>query len=136
MRKHEKGMTIAARMKLDVPVVESRDILLYRVLFRDQSAIVDLVHSALDPLRRARGGARPLLDTLEAYFDCGSVATAAAARLHLSVRAVTYRLHRVKTLTGYNPVDATHRLTLQTAVLGAKLLRWPENELPTKTSAG
>jgi sugar diacid utilization regulator len=131
-----EGLTIAARMKLDVPVVESRDILLYRVLFRDQSAIVDLVHSALEPLRGARGGARPLLDTLEAYFECGSVATAAAARLHLSVRAVTYRLHRVRTLTGYNPSDSTHRLTLQTAVLGAKLLGWPDNELPTQTSAG
>jgi hypothetical protein len=126
-----EGLTTATRMQLDSPVVESRDILLYRVLFRDQPAMVDLVHSTLEPLRQARGGARPLLDTLEAYFDCGSVATAAAARLHLSVRAVTYRLDRVRTLTGYDPVDPTPRLTLQTAVLGAKLLGWPENELPT-----
>jgi len=126
-----EGLTTAARMQLDSPVVESRDILLYRVLFRDQPAMVDLVQSTLDPLRQARGGARPLLDTLEAYFDRGSVATAAAARLHLSVRAVTYRLDRVRTLTGYDPVDPTHRLTLQTAVLGAKLLGWPEHELPT-----
>jgi sugar diacid utilization regulator len=128
-----EGLTTASRMQLDSPVVESRDITLYRVLFRDQPAIVDLVHSTLDPLRQARGGARPLLDTLEAYFDSGSVATAAAARLHLSVRAVTYRLDRVRKLTGYDPVDPKHRLTLQTAVLGAKLLGWPQNELPTNT---
>jgi sugar diacid utilization regulator len=130
-----EGLTTATRMQLDSPVVESRDILLYRVLFRDQPAIVDLVQSVLDPLRDARGGARPLLDTLEAYFNSGSVATAAATRLHLSVRAVTYRLDRVRMLTGYDPGDPTHRLTLQTAVLGAKLLGWPDNELPTDTSA-
>jgi sugar diacid utilization regulator len=128
-----EGLATAMRMKLDSPVVESRDILLYRVLFRDQPAIVDLVHAALDPLRNARGGAQPLLDTLEAYFDRGSVATAAANQLHLSVRAVTYRLDRVKKLTGYDPADPKHRLTLQTAVLGAKLLGWPENELHAQT---
>jgi DNA-binding PucR family transcriptional regulator len=117
-------------MRLDNPVVESRDLLIYRVLFRDQPAMVDLVHSVLGPLRQARGGAEPLLQTLEAYFERGGVATAAAAQLHLSVRAVTYRLDRVKSLTGYNPGDPAHRHTLQTAVLGAKLLGWPANELP------
>jgi DNA-binding PucR family transcriptional regulator len=63
-------------------VVEGEDLLIYRVLFRDQQAIVDLVASVLGPLTEARGGARPLLDTLEAYFDTGGVATAAAVRLH------------------------------------------------------
>lgn len=123
------------RMQLDSPVVESRDILLYRVLFRDQPAIVDLVHSALDPLRQACGGARPLLDTLEAYFDSESLATAAAARLHLSVRAVTYRLDRVKTLTGYDPVDPTHRLTLQTAVLGRNFSDGPITSSPSRNGS-
>jgi DNA-binding PucR family transcriptional regulator len=55
------------------------------------------------------------------------VATEAAARLHLSVRAVTYRLARVRALTGYNPLDPKDRFTVHTAVLGAKLLGWPEN---------
>jgi sugar diacid utilization regulator len=130
-----EGLTTAVRMQLNSPVVEARDLLLYRVLFRDQSAIVDLVHSLLNPLRQARGGARPLMDTLEAYFECGCVATVTAARLHLSVRAVTYRLDRVKTLTGHNPVDPKQRFALQTAVLGAKLLGWPEQVLPSSASA-
>jgi sugar diacid utilization regulator len=129
-----EGLTTAVRMQLNSPVVEARDLLLYRVLFRDQSAIVDLVHSLLNPLRQARGGARPLMDTLEAYFECGCVATVTAARLHLSVRAVTYRLDRVKTLTGHNPVDPKQRFALQTAVLGAKLLGWPEQVLPSSSS--
>ncbi len=124
------GLTMAARMHLDRPIVESRDLLTYRVLARDQPALVDLVYSVLHPLRQARGGAGPLVDTLAAYFDSGCVATTAAARLHLSVRAVTYRLDRVKSLTGFDPLDPAHRYTLHTAVLGAKLLDWPEQRLP------
>lgn len=124
-----EGLTTSARLRLDSPVVEAKDLLIYRVLFRDQPAIVDLVHSVLDPLRQARGGARPLLDTLEAYFDRGGVATAAAAQLHLSVRAVTYRLDRVRSLTGYDPTDPGARFTLHAAVLGARLLGWPEHDL-------
>jgi sugar diacid utilization regulator len=125
-----EGLMMATRMQLDRPIVETQDILTYRVLSRDQTALVDLVHSVLNPLHQARGGAQPLLDTLAAYFDCGCVATTTAATLHLSVRAVTYRLDRVKTLTGFDALDPAHRFTLQAAVLGAKLLGWPERPLP------
>ncbi len=125
-----EGLTMATRMSLDTPIVETRDLLIYRVLARDQTALVDLVDSVLNPLRQARGGAGPLLETLISYFECGCVATAAAARLHLSVRAVTYRLDRIKSLTGFDPADPAHRFTLHAAVLGAKLLDWPEHPLP------
>ncbi|MGH8823239.1 MAG: PucR family transcriptional regulator [Jiangellaceae bacterium] len=125
-----EGLIMATRMHLDRHVIDAGDLLIYRVLLRDQPAIVDLVHAVLSPLTQARGGARPLLDTLDAYFDTGAVATKAAARLHLSVRAVTYRLNRVKTLTGYNPVEPAHQFTVHAAVLGAQLLGWPEHELP------
>jgi sugar diacid utilization regulator len=125
-----EGLNTATRMQLKSPVVEGQDLLIYRVLFRDQPAIIDLVHSVLGPLREARGGARPLLDTLEAYFECGGVNTATALRLHLSVRAVTYRLDRVRALTAHDPVEPSHRFILHAAVLGAKLLGWPEHELP------
>ena len=86
---------------------------------------------AFSPLTAARGGAGPLLDTLDAYFATGAVATEAAKRLHVSVRTVTYRLARVRTMTGYDPADPTHRFTLQAAVLGAKVLDWPLQPLPT-----
>jgi sugar diacid utilization regulator len=121
-----EGLTMAARIHLDSDVVRAEDLLIYRVLLRDQQAIVELVQTVLSPLEQARGGARPLLDTLDAYFTTGAVATEAAARLHLSVRAVTYRLARVRALTGYNPLDPKDRFTVHTAVLGAKLLGWPE----------
>ncbi|WP_245582149.1 PucR family transcriptional regulator [Nocardioides halotolerans] len=130
-----EGLAMASRMNLDRPIVEMRDVLTYRVLARDQPALVDLVHSVLCPLDQARGGAGPLVETLQTYFECGCVATAAASKLHLSVRAVTYRLDRVKSLTGFDPLDPAHRFTLQAAALGAKLLGWPQRPLPHPESA-
>jgi sugar diacid utilization regulator len=126
-----EALTMAWRLHVHNPVVTAQDLLVYRVLLRDQPAIVDLVHSVLSPLTDARGGAQPLLDTLEAYFDTGTVATESAKRLHVSVRTVTYRLDRIKALTGYDTADPAHRFTLQAAVLGAKALNWPEQQLPS-----
>ena len=39
-------------------------------------------------------------------------------------------MDRIKALTGYNPADPAHRFTLQAAVLGAKVLDWPEQQTP------
>ena len=103
------------------------------MLLRDQPAIVDLVQSVLGQLVHARGGAEPLLATLDAYFATGGVTTETARRLHLSVRAVTYRLDRIKTLTGYDPTDPAQRFTIHTAVLGAKLLGWPKQPTPDRS---
>ena len=130
-----EGLAMATRMNLERPIVEMRDVLTYRVLARDQPALVDLVHSVLNPLGQARGGAGPLVETLQTYFECGCVATATASKLHLSVRAVTYRLERVNALTGFDPLDPGHRFTLQAAALGAKLLGWPERPLPHQDSS-
>ncbi|MBG0564786.1 PucR family transcriptional regulator [Actinoplanes aureus] len=126
-----EALTMAARLKLDGPVVGAHDLLVYRVLLRDQPAIVDLVSAVLTPLALARGGAQPLLDTLDAYFRTGAVATETAKLLHVSVRTVTYRLARARTLTGYDPADPEHRFTLQAAVRGAKMLNWPTEALPS-----
>jgi DNA-binding PucR family transcriptional regulator len=105
----------------------------FQVLFRDRAAITDLVHTVLTPLNNTRGGAQPLLDTLAAYFAANEVAAAAARQLFLSVRAFTYRLDRIKQLTGYDPRDPTQRFTLEAAVLGARLLNWPSHPLPPRT---
>jgi sugar diacid utilization regulator len=125
-----EALTMAGRLHVDTPVINAHDLLVYRVVLRDQPAIVDLVHAVLSPLAQARGGAGPLLATLQAYFDTGGVATESAKRLHLSVRTVTYRLERIKALTGYSPADPKHRFTLQAAVLGAQALNWPQEPLP------
>ncbi|WP_163016004.1 helix-turn-helix domain-containing protein, partial [Streptomyces sp. Tu 4128] len=52
-----------------------------------------------------------------------------ARRLSLSVRALTYRLERVHTLTGVDPTEPEQRYMLQTAVIGARLLDWPSRAL-------
>ncbi|CAM5356324.1 PucR family transcriptional regulator [Streptomyces chartreusis] len=123
------ALDVAQRMGFDDPLLRAADLLVFPVLARDRQALVDLVRSTLSPLEQARGGAQPLLDTLTAYFDTGCVAAETARRLALSVRALTYRLDRIHTLTGTNPADPAHRYTLQTAVIGARLLDWPGRPL-------
>lgn len=122
------ALDLAERLEMDDPVLRAADLLVYPVLTRDRQAMADLVQSALGPLREARGGAQPLMDTLTAYFDSGCVAAEAARRMALSVRALTYRLERIHRLTGADPADPVHRYMLQTAVIGARLLDWPDDD--------
>jgi sugar diacid utilization regulator len=119
------ALDVAQRLGLPDPVVDAADLLVYQVLLRDRAAITDLVGAMLTPLAGARGGAQPLLATLQEYYACGGVAVEAARRLHLSVRAVTYRLARVKALTGHDPADPAQGLALRVAVIGARMLDWP-----------
>ncbi|MFS4093393.1 PucR family transcriptional regulator [Streptomyces sp. AF1A] len=123
------ALEMADRLELEGPVLRAADLLVYPVLARDRQAMADLVRHTLGPLTSARGGAGPLLETLTAYFDAGCVAAEAARRLSLSVRALTYRLDRIHHLTGANPADPAHRYMLQTAVIGARLLDWPNRPL-------
>ncbi|MEU8677535.1 helix-turn-helix domain-containing protein [Streptomyces sp. NPDC048560] len=123
------ALDLARRMGLDEPVLYASDLLVYPVLTRDREAMADLVRSELGPLRKARGGAEPLLKTLTVYFEAGCVSAETARRLDLSVRALTYRLERIRELTGSDPSDPMHRYALQTAVIGARLLDWPAKEL-------
>jgi sugar diacid utilization regulator len=125
-----EALLFARRLHLEDDVVQARDLLVFRVLGRDQAALVDLVHTLLEPLTRSRGGAEPLLKTLETYFATGAVATETARRLHMSVRTVTYRLAKVKTLTGTDPANPAQSLALHMAVVGARLLDWPAPDRP------
>jgi sugar diacid utilization regulator len=123
------ALDAAQRLGLADDVVSAADLLIYQVLVRDRAAITDLVQTLLTPLARARGGAAPLLATLDAYYARGGVAAAAARDLHLSVRTVTYRLARVKELTGRDPARPADALALQVAVIGARMLDWPATSL-------
>ncbi|MFJ3881446.1 PucR family transcriptional regulator [Streptomyces sp. NPDC090077] len=127
------ALGVADRLGLGGPLLRAADLLVFPVLTRDRAAMAELVLTALGPLRAGRGGAAPLLDTLGAYFDSGCVAAEAARRLNLSVRALTYRLERIHRLTGTDPGDPVQRYTLQTAVIGARLLDWPARPLPPLT---
>jgi hypothetical protein len=123
------ALEIADRLGLAQTVVDAAELTVYRVLLQDRPAVHDLIRGTLTPLTGARGGARALLETLEVYYATGCVATETAARLHLSVRTVTYRLARVAELVGRDPADPTQRFTMQAAVTAAKLLDWPATPL-------
>ncbi|MEV3993653.1 helix-turn-helix domain-containing protein [Streptomyces sp. NPDC049837] len=123
------NLGLAAQLGLRTPVVGASDLLVFQVLGRDRAAITDLVATVLGALEHTRRNPQPLLETLTTYFDSGCVNTSTARRLGLSVRAVTYRLARIRQLTGYDPTDPDQRYTLQTAVLGARLLGWPSQPL-------
>ena len=132
MRSYDEAadaLDAAQRVGLADDVVKAADLLIYQVLLRDRAAITDLVQTLLTPLARARGGAAPLLATLDAYYARGGVAVAAARDLHLSVRTVTYRLARVRELTGRDPSQPADALALQVAVIGARMLDWPATRL-------
>ena len=128
-----EALQLAVRLHLDADVVDGRALLVYRVLGRDQAAIVDLVRDVLEPLHQIRGGPEVLLTTLQEYFNAGEVATETAKRLHVSVRTVTYRLAKITHLTGYSPAQPDQRFALHAAVLGARLLDWPRLSLPPRT---
>ncbi|WP_410645295.1 PucR family transcriptional regulator [Amycolatopsis sp. lyj-346] len=132
LRSYEEArsaLELAGALGLTTSVLKADDLLVYQVLFRDRAAIIELVDTVLGPLEDARGGARPLLDTLSAYFATGGITAETARALFLSVRAVTYRLDRVKQRTGYDPRDPAERFTLEASVLGARLLDWPARPL-------
>jgi sugar diacid utilization regulator len=128
-----EAMELARRLDLPDQVVYAGDLLVYRVLVRDEAAMSDLVQATLGPLVAARGGPEALLSTLHEYFRSGCSTAETARRLHLSERAVTYRLQRVREFTGLAAGDPEHRLTLHVAVTGARLLNWPQRPLSAAT---
>lgn len=123
------ALDVADRLRLHPPVLRAEELLVFPVLMRDRAAMADLVRTVLGPLEQARGGAGPLLETISAHAEAGHVNAEAARRLGLGVRTFTYRLERIKVLSGYDPGDALHRYTLETAAMGARLLGWPDQPL-------
>lgn len=123
------ALELGDRLELRQPVLHAADLLVFSVLLRDRAAMADLVTTVLGPLLDARGGPEPLLRTLTVFFETQGNVTATARRLSVSARAVTYRLERVQRLTGYSATDPSQRFTLEAAVLGAKLMNWPDRPL-------
>jgi len=127
LRSYEEArdaLGLAERLGLAAPLARAVDLLVYQVLLRDRAAMDDLIETVLGPLDAARGGVRPLLETLWAYAEHGGNTAATARALHLAVRTVTYRLDRIAALTGYNPARPEDRYVLETAAIGARLLDW------------
>jgi len=117
-----EALEVAERLELPDPIARFSELLPYRLLALDPTTAADTVETVLGPLRGARGCAEPLIETLEAFFSETGNISATARRLHLSPRAVTYRLERVEQLTRHSPVDPEGRFILELALRCRRLL--------------
>lgn len=115
-------LELARRLGLSDPLVRFQSLLPYRILALDPITVAEMVRAVLGPLEGARGGAEPLIDTLEAYFAESGNASATARRVHLSPRAVVYRLERIALLTGHAADDPEGRFVLELAVRARRML--------------
>ncbi|MGW0707238.1 PucR family transcriptional regulator [Streptomyces sp. NPDC002643] len=125
-----EALDVARRTGIDSLGPRDSGLLIHRVLHRDRMAMAELIRTVLVPLTEAHHGPGPMLDTLEAYFTAGGMITRAARALHLSVRAVTYRLVKIKNLTQHDINVPEQRFALEAALRGARILDWPRRPLP------
>ena len=115
-------LELARRLGLTDPLVRFKSLLPYRILGLDPITMAEMVQGVLGPLQAARGGAEPLIETLEAYFASSGNGSATARRLHLSPRAVVYRLQRIAQLTGHAADEPEGRFVLELAVRARRML--------------
>ncbi len=116
------SLDLARRLGWTDRVVRYEALLPYRLLTLDPTTAVEMVEEILGPLQRARGGIEPMVETLEGYFAESGNVSATGRRIHLSARAVVYRLERIAQLTGYSPQDPEARFVLEVAVRARRLL--------------
>jgi hypothetical protein len=116
-----RTVELAQRLGLPEGEVDVTALAGVQLLERDPQTLRDLTGHIRSRLDTARGGAQPLFHTLEAYFDTGANTTETARRLHLSPRAVTYRLATIERVTGLDPRRFPDRFTLQVAAIGVRL---------------
>jgi sugar diacid utilization regulator len=121
-RQATETLVMAERLTPDRRLCRYEELLPYHLLGRDRLALKEMVDAVLGGLNEARGGAGPLIETLEAYFAANGNTTETARRIFLSPRAVTYRLETIATRTGRNPHDPDGRFELELAVRGLRLL--------------
>jgi PucR C-terminal helix-turn-helix domain/GGDEF-like domain len=120
------SLQVAERLELAESISRADDLLIFLSMFRNRVLIDDLVRSVLLPLDGMRGGAADYLETLRAHFDNHGVATATARALHLSVRGLTYRLQRIRAVLSHDLDDPQQRLTVELALVAARLMDWPQ----------
>ena len=106
------GMNAVAGWRGAPRPVLARELLPERALMGDASAIVALHTDVMGPL----AGAGPtLIETLDAYLDCGGAIEACARKLFVHPNTVRYRLKRVTDFTGRDPTDPRDAYVLRVA---------------------
>lgn len=128
-----QSLDLEARLGRGPAVARFENLLPYRVLVADQGLLAAMVEAVLGPLDAARGGGQPLIDTIEAYIAASGNTSACARALHLSARAVTYRLERIEDLTGYSLSTPEDRFILELAIRARPLT---DASHPNRSSRG
>jgi DNA-binding PucR family transcriptional regulator len=92
--------------------VQARELLPERALMGDASAIVALHTDVMGPLADA---GPTLIETLDAYLDCGGAIEACARKLFVHPNTVRYRLKRITDFTGRDPTQPRDAYVLRVA---------------------
>ncbi|MFY2861753.1 PucR family transcriptional regulator [Mycobacterium sp. THU-M104] len=98
--------------------VQARELLPERALMGDASAIVALHTDVMRPLADA---GPTLIETLEAYLDCGGAIEACARKLFVHPNTVRYRLKRITDFTGRDPTQPRDAYVLRVAATVGQL---------------
>ena len=98
--------------------VLARELLPERALMGDASAIVALHTDVMRPLADA---GPTLIETLEAYLDCGGAIEACARKLFVHPNTVRYRLKRITDFTGRDPTQPRDAYVLRVAATVGQL---------------
>jgi DNA-binding PucR family transcriptional regulator len=98
--------------------VLARELLPERALMGDASAIVALHTDVMRPLADA---GPTLVETLEAYLDCGGAIEACARKLFVHPNTVRYRLKRITDFTGRDPTQPRDAYVLRVAATVGQL---------------
>lgn len=98
--------------------VQARELLPERALMGDASAIVALHTDVMLPLADA---GPTLIETLDAYLDCGGAIEACARKLFVHPNTVRYRLKRITDFTGHDPTLPRDAYVLRVAATVGKL---------------
>jgi DNA-binding PucR family transcriptional regulator len=98
--------------------VLARELLPERALMGDASAIVALHTDVMGPLSDA---GPTLIETLDAYLDCGGAIEACARKLFVHPNTVRYRLKRITDFTGRDPTQPRDAYVLRVAATVGQL---------------
>jgi len=112
------GMDAVAGWRGAPRPVQARELLPERALMGDASAIVALHTDVMEPLADA---GPTLIETLDAYLDCGGAIEACARKLFVHPNTVRYRLKRITDFTGRDPTQPRDAYVLRVAATVGQL---------------
>ncbi|ABL03867.1 PucR family transcriptional regulator [Mycobacterium ulcerans] len=112
------GMNAVAGWRGASRPVLARELLPERALMGDASAIVALHTDVMRPLADA---GPTLIETLDAYLDCGGAIEACARKLFVHPNTIRYRLKRITDFTGRDPTQPRDAYVLRVAATVGQL---------------